>query len=48
MSCFQMSSNLIGYGGEPTNLAHEKACFDQQRDCLVDSVKSTLLVFPKR
>jgi hypothetical protein len=25
MSCSQMRSNLIGYGGEPTNLAHEKA-----------------------
>jgi hypothetical protein len=25
MPCSQMHSNHIGYGGEPTNLAHEKA-----------------------
>ncbi|KAI8394971.1 hypothetical protein FOFC_10711, partial [Fusarium oxysporum] len=25
MPCFQMRSNFISYGSEPTNLAHDKA-----------------------
>jgi hypothetical protein len=30
MSRFQMSSNLIGYRGEPTNLTHEKAVYREK------------------